>query len=98
MEKEVQTRLMHDQRFGERERFAHKTQNELNVSQGVIPALPHVPLLLFPSRLLNVALLESPPGRHSKNRCSNGLSDIEVWLPTNADRFFHFDLPLVEGK
>jgi len=36
MEKEIQTGIVHEQRFGERERLAHETSQTL--SQGVIPA------------------------------------------------------------
>ena len=75
MEKKVETRIMHEQRFGERERFANKP---LNVVAECYSSALHEPFLLFPSRPLNVTLLESPLGRHSKNRCSNGLSEASL--------------------
>jgi len=46
MEKEGQTRMVHEQRFRERKRFAHKTSQTL--SQRVIPALQHALFPQFP--------------------------------------------------
>ncbi len=52
MEKERETRMVHEQRFGERERLAHETSQPL--SQGVIPALH---MSGFPSFLSDGAVL-----------------------------------------
>ena len=69
-------------------------QSELTVVAACYSSAPHEPFLPFPFLPLNVALLESPLGRHSKNQCSNVLHDrLEEWLPTNGGRSFHCDLP-----
>jgi hypothetical protein len=52
MEKEQETRMVHAQGFGERERLAHETSQSL--SQGVIPALH---MSGFPSFLSDGAML-----------------------------------------
>lgn len=52
MEKERETRMVHEQRFGERERLAHETSQTL--SQGVIPTLH---MSGFPGFLSDCAVL-----------------------------------------
>lgn len=56
MEKERETRMVHEQRFGERERLAHETSQTL--SQGVIPALHMSGFPSFRILLRCAALLE----------------------------------------
>jgi len=73
MEEEAQTHIMHEQRCARKRAFY--AQTEQTVVAGCYSNALHEPFLLFPIRLLHDAHLESPPGRHSKNRCSNGLSD-----------------------
>ena len=69
-------------------------QSELSVVAACYSSAPHEPFLPFPFLPVNVALLESPLGRHSKNQYSNVLHDrLEEWLPTNGGRSVHFDLP-----
>jgi hypothetical protein len=57
MEKEEQTRMVHEQRCGERKRFAHKTSQTL--PQRLVPAfVPHEPFPRCPFLPLSAA----PPG------------------------------------
>ena len=69
-------------------------QSEPSVAARCYSSVLHEPFALLPFLPLYVALPESQPGRHSKNRCSNALYDrLEEWLPTMCGRFFRFDTP-----
>src|SRR6266446_3984446 len=87
MEKEGETSLMHEQRFGERERLAHEPSQPL--PQRVIPTLQHARFPQFPfpqrcgARAANDGLIGLPKIRVAVScpiGCWNGLPQAATRL------------------